>query len=158
MDCLDRYITVALLIVFRSADSGSCYPRLIKERPQIGGSSTTLSLIWHQRIRLCSMESTWMIDKRSKAASSRAQRTLIMKDTLSDSVVCGRQEISSPAGVFLSFVVLLCYFLLCFMLILLGFSSLKFFIFYFIVFVNKSTESWASSLTAISNMKIKYMF
>lgn len=39
-----------------------------------------------------------MIDKRSKAASSPAQRTLIMKDTLSALVVYGRQEISSPAG------------------------------------------------------------
>lgn len=37
-----------------------------------------------------------MIDKRSKAASSPAQRTLIMKGTLSTSVAYGRQEISSP--------------------------------------------------------------
>lgn len=56
------------------------------------------NLIWHQRIGVCSMESKWMIDKRSKAASSPAQRTLIMKDTLSASVAYGRQEISSPSG------------------------------------------------------------
>lgn len=51
-----------------------------------------------------------MIDKRSKAASSPAQRTLIMKDTLSALVVYGRQEISSPAGfiysVFVSYIFL----------------------------------------------------